>query len=205
MSWHFSRALVEESLEACFSDGDVSVLSKLTSTPEMYSSHGKTTDHLTHSRYGTTSQRLTDDLGEALLMWCQADSRARTFPQQEKAQESKANDQGSGWKWRESYVKYDPDTRLWKTRQCSLLEDSEWFSETWPRWGLMRDGESWELPMSARPIFESASGLWPTIRSSDADRGGRGDRNRVDRLKAIGNGQVPQCAAKAWRILTRDI
>jgi hypothetical protein len=25
---------------------------------------------------------------------------------------------------------------------------------------------------------------------------------RVDRLKAIGNGQVPQCAALAWRILT---
>jgi hypothetical protein len=25
---------------------------------------------------------------------------------------------------------------------------------------------------------------------------------RVDRLKAIGNGQVPQCAASAWRILT---
>jgi hypothetical protein len=25
---------------------------------------------------------------------------------------------------------------------------------------------------------------------------------RVDRLKAIGNGQVPLCAATAWRILT---
>jgi DNA (cytosine-5)-methyltransferase 1 len=24
---------------------------------------------------------------------------------------------------------------------------------------------------------------------------------RVDRLKAIGNGQVPECAAEAWRIL----
>jgi DNA (cytosine-5)-methyltransferase 1 len=27
---------------------------------------------------------------------------------------------------------------------------------------------------------------------------------RVDRLKAIGNGQVPQCAAQAWRILTHN-
>jgi hypothetical protein len=26
--------------------------------------------------------------------------------------------------------------------------------------------------------------------------------DRVDRLKAIGNGQVPLCAATAWRILT---
>jgi hypothetical protein len=26
--------------------------------------------------------------------------------------------------------------------------------------------------------------------------------SRVDRLKAIGNGQVPLCAATAWRILS---
>jgi hypothetical protein len=26
--------------------------------------------------------------------------------------------------------------------------------------------------------------------------------SRVDRLKAIGNGQVPLCAAEAWRILS---
>jgi hypothetical protein len=28
--------------------------------------------------------------------------------------------------------------------------------------------------------------------------------NRVDRLKAIGNGQVPAVASLAWRILTGD-
>jgi hypothetical protein len=27
---------------------------------------------------------------------------------------------------------------------------------------------------------------------------------RMDRLKAIGNGQVPQCAATAWRILSEQ-
>jgi hypothetical protein len=27
---------------------------------------------------------------------------------------------------------------------------------------------------------------------------------RVDRLKAIGNGQVPLCAATAWRLLTNE-
>lgn len=30
-----------------------------------------------------------------------------------------------------------------------------------------------------------------------------GMANGVDRLKAIGNGQVPQCAARAWELLTR--
>jgi hypothetical protein len=28
---------------------------------------------------------------------------------------------------------------------------------------------------------------------------------RVDRLKAIGNGQVPLCAAEAWRILIEQL
>ena len=32
-----------------------------------------------------------------------------------------------------------------------------------------------------------------------------GIKRRVGRLKAIGNGQVPQVAALAWRILTDDI
>jgi hypothetical protein len=28
---------------------------------------------------------------------------------------------------------------------------------------------------------------------------------RMDRLKAIGNGQVPLCAATAWRLLTQEL
>ena len=40
---------------------------------------------------------------------------------------------------------------------------------------------------------------------SHVDRVVDGVANRVDRLKAIGNGQVPQCAALAWRILSEDL
>ena len=36
------------------------------------------------------------------------------------------------------------------------------------------------------------------------DRVVDGMADRVDRLKAIGNGQVPLCAASAWRLLTKD-
>lgn len=36
----------------------------------------------------------------------------------------------------------------------------------------------------------------------DLGRVANGVAARVDRLKAIGNGQVPQCAAQAWRLLT---
>ena len=38
----------------------------------------------------------------------------------------------------------------------------------------------------------------------DVGRVADGVAARVDRLKAIGNGQVPLCAASAWRLLTQD-
>ena len=39
----------------------------------------------------------------------------------------------------------------------------------------------------------------------DVGRVAHGVASRVDRLKAIGNGQVPQCAALAWRVLSERL
>lgn len=39
----------------------------------------------------------------------------------------------------------------------------------------MRDGECSEQPTLAPPIGGNESGFWPTAKSTDADRGGRGD------------------------------
>jgi hypothetical protein len=50
----------------------------------------------------------------------------------------------------------------WRTPQCSLLEDLDVFSETWPRWGMMRDGECWERTIPELPTNEIGFGLWPT-------------------------------------------
>ena len=44
--------------------------------------------------------------------------------------------------------------------------------------------------------------FWST--EPNVGRVANGVAARVDRLKAIGNGQVPLCAATAWRVLTRD-
>ena len=47
-----------------------------------------------------------------------------------------------------SWAKYDRATCSWKTHQFSLTAgDLEPFSETWPRWGTMRAGECYPLPM----------------------------------------------------------
>ena len=66
-----------------------------------------------------------------------------------------------GEKWQGSFSKYDQDMRLWKTHQCSLLGDLDEFLETWPQWGLMRDGECWEQRMLEQTIRGTESGLSP--------------------------------------------
>jgi hypothetical protein len=119
------------------------------------------------SRFGMTFKPLTVDRGEALLMSYLEAFLVKTFPQQEKEPESKESDQVCGEKWRGSFVRYDQITFSWKTHQCSLLGDLEPFSETWPRWGLMRDGECWEQRMSELRTSETESGLWPTPVSDD--------------------------------------
>lgn len=162
MSWHYSRALVAEySAESC-SGGEPSAPLNGTPTPAAYYWPDKTTGHSRLSRFGMTSKPLTADRGEALLMLFLAASRARTSAQPEVAQDLTESEADSGAKWQGSFTKYDPATRSWKTRQFSLLGGLVEFSETWPRWGSMRNGECLERPIAERPTCESESGLWPT-------------------------------------------
>ena len=56
-----------------------------------------------------------------------------------------------------------------------------------------REGESWGASIGSSQWWE----IEPPL-----DRVVDGMADRVDRLKAIGNGQVPLCAATAWRILS---
>lgn len=177
MSWLYSRALVVAYWEGSCSDGGQSAPLNTNPMPRAFCSPDRMTDFCRLSRFGMTFAPLTGDLGEGLLTWCLEGSRAKTSARQDKGRGSQESAVVSGWKWRESSVKYDPAMRSWKTRQCSLLGDSEWFSETWPRWGLMRDGECWELPMSERPTFERGSGLLQTLVADDAVQRAEGKWN----------------------------
>jgi hypothetical protein len=56
---------------------------------------------------------------------------------------------------------------LWKTHQCSLLGDLDEFSGTWPQWGLMQDGECWELTLQDSITNDTESGLLPTVLATD--------------------------------------
>jgi len=171
MSWLFSQALVAAYSEANSLDGEQFVPSSGNPTPQAYLSPDKMTDFSRLSRFGMTFKPLTEHLGAAVLMWCQEDSRARTSALRAKERALTESGQGCGEKWRASFTKYDPDSRSWKTAQCSLLGGLEPFSQTWPQWGLMRNGECWERLTLERLTRGTESGslreMWPTVVKSD--------------------------------------
>ena len=175
MSWHFSQALEAAFLEANSSDGGQSVPSKSSQRRGECSPPDKTTDALTHSPFGTTCEPSTGSPGVDWWMSSLAASRARTSPLQAGVLGSKVNGRDCGEKWHGSFAKWDRDTCSWKTHQFLLLGDLEPFLATWPRWGMMRAGECWALSTPVHLTSGNESGSWPTIRSTDGERGGRGD------------------------------
>lgn len=165
MSWHFSAALEAEFLEVTSSDGAPSAQSSGCNTLGPSSCNDKMTESCDHSQSGTMSRPSTGAPGLDAWMLSRVGFRARTSPQQEKERESTANAPGCGRTWPESLAKYDPDSRSWKTAQCSLLAGLDEFSETWPRWGTMRNGACWERMTAEHLTGATESGfseLWPT-------------------------------------------
>jgi hypothetical protein len=159
MSWLYSQVLVEEYLGENSSDGEQSVQSNGKNTQQVYCAPDKMTDFSPLSQFGITYKPLTEDRGKELLTLYLEAFRAKTSVQPEKEQELMESDQECGEKWHGSLGKYDQDTSLWKTHQCSLLGDLDEFSETWPRWGLMRNGEFWEVKNLAHHIQGTEFGL----------------------------------------------
>jgi hypothetical protein len=159
MSWLFSQALVEVFLEDTSLDGEQ--FAPLNGKPiqQAYCAPDKMTDFSRLSRYGMTFKPLTESRGEELLTLYREVFHAKTLAQQEKAQESMENEAGCGEKWHASFAKYDPDLSLWKTPQYSLLGDLDEFLETWPQWGLMRNGECWEQRTLEQTIRGTEFGL----------------------------------------------
>ena len=161
MSWLYSRVLVEEYLGDNCSDGEPSVPLSGSSTPQAYCAPDKMKDFSRISRFGMTFKPLTESRGEELLTLYLEDFRAKTSVVPEKELESKDKKVECGRNSQELLARYDPSTSLWRTAQCSLLEDLEQSLETWPRWGSMRNGACYQQPMLAQITSEIESGLLP--------------------------------------------
>lgn len=151
MSWHYLQEGVAASWQESCLDGAPSALLKL--MPERVKSclTECAMESSTNFQSGMTSEPLMENLGMGQSMSSLADSHAKTSASAGGGQDWMANDLDYGWKWPESFVKFDQELFLWKTRQCSLLGGLAEFSETWPEWGLMQDGEcSMRQPLEQR-------------------------------------------------------
>jgi hypothetical protein len=193
MSWLFSRVLVEEFLGENSLDGEQSVPLSGKPTPQAYLSHDKTTDTWKRFPSGMMCGHLTETRGEELLKLYRAAFPVRTFPLQEKVTDLTENDQECGEKWRGWLAKYDPNSSLWRTAQCSLLEDLNESLETLPKWGMTANGLLWELPMLARHTKGTESGLWRT-----PDTGGGGNQ------KQLSEGKTHRASGHAIQIRLSD-
>lgn len=167
MSWLFSQALVAAYSQGHCLDGEQFAPLSENHMPQAYLSSDRMTAFSTRSLSGMMFAPLTEDLGGALLTWFQGAFPARTLVARGGAMDLTANAPASGQKWSGSFAKYDRTLCLWKTHQCSLLGDWEPFSETWPRWGLMLNGECWERTMLVALTKDTASGLLPTPMATD--------------------------------------
>ena len=165
MSYIFSRALVEEYLEASCSDSAPSAPSSSNPGPQAYCSPDRMTDYSRLSRFGMTYAPLTDDRGAALLTWYLEASRARTFQPQEKVPALTAPAPASDGKCTELSMKYDRNSHSWKTHLCLWDEDLPESSVTLPKSGTMRNGLCWELPPLDYPITAPDYGFLPTPRA----------------------------------------
>ena len=178
MSWLFLQEQEAASWEGNSLAGAPSALLKLMPTRAVCFSLGNVTACCLDSPSGTMCEPSMAAAGEVVSTLLRVDSRAKTLAPQATALGSKASTPASGWKWRASWAKYDPAMRSWKTRQSSLLADSTEFSETWPAWGSMLDGECLELAMPAYLTSENESGSLPT--PSGVNGGNNHTMGRVD-------------------------
>lgn len=162
---------VEASLAGTSLDTQLSPQLKLNPTASKSSSSDKPTEYYLPSLFSETSESSTETLGEEKSTSYAEAFLAKIYQALGGGLEYQGNEAGCGQKWPGSLAKYDPDTHSWKTHQCSLLGGLESFSETFPKWGMMRHGELWELPTLERPIKESEFGFsLPTPMKSDASK-----------------------------------
>lgn len=128
MSWLYSQALVAEYSAVTCSDGALSALSSGVPTPQAFWSGDKMKATSRPSRYGMTSEPLTDVSGEALLTWFRGASRAkRSAPPREVPTRRKISGRKCGESWQMSL----PGVSLPRTSRKGQLTTQPTTSKRW--------------------------------------------------------------------------
>ena len=135
-------------------------------------------------RWTQESATPIQSFGQMRTMWWDADPSQTPFRSQPIEQsEIKHSDSLSDLSW--NITRQGEMERPYQGKDLSVLRDSVYIQET-ERKNLQ-------------------SGMWEQISVDETQiipRISESTTGRVDRLKAIGNGQVPLCAAEAWRLLS---
>lgn len=213
MGWSFLVEPVEESSAGCWAVSHVSELVKLRNTQGRFFWLDKEMGSCQSSQSGTTSKpsdQTTQNVQSSLIRCEQyakslsyrVDFLAKTYQSQVQAQGLTESEAGYGKNLPVSLAKYDQQESLWKTHQHSLFGGLELFLETWPRWGMMRNGECWELLMQGHLTRERESGLWPTPNARDwKDRNGLQGKRKSPNLGVVVHWPTPRsCSAMAASI-----
>jgi hypothetical protein len=137
--------------------------------------------------------------GEEKSMSSAEDSLAKTYQSQGEEMELKENEAGFGRKWPESLAKYNPNTSSWRTRQCLLFEDLGECLETFPKWGIMQDGECWAVIPPEIVVMANESGF-SLMRPTASD--GLRHRFKVESLIRVnhGDGNLTEQLARVYRL-----
>ncbi len=169
MSWLYSQVLVEEYLGENSLDGEQSVQSSGKPIPQAYCAPDKMTEFSRLSRFGMTFKPLMENRGEELLTLYLAAFHAKTSLLQEAEMDLTDRAQECGEKWHGLLARFDQDSHLWRTVQCSLLEDLNESLQTLPHWGMTVSGELYLLPTLVQNTRDKEFGLW---RTPDTGAGG---------------------------------
>ena len=182
-------------LEECCSDIPQFALWKLNPIAEKSCCNGSETESCHDSQFGTTCEPSTASHGEAELMSSAADFHAKTLAAQEKAQALEGPGADCGEKWRVSFTKWDRVTCSWKIAHCLPLAGLDEFLETWPKWGMMQNGECFHPECLERIIPENVSSFLPTPVASESKDG----MSKAGRLAELYKGdRVARCLGKSW-------
>ena len=192
MSWLFSRALVAEYLGENFLDGEQSAPLNGKPTQQAYCAPDKMTDFSRLFRFGMTFKPLMESRGEELLTLYLEDFHVKTSQLQETETVLTEKEAECGEKCHGLLARFDPNMHLWRTVQCSLLEDLNESLQTLPQWGMTVGGELYLLPTLVQNINENEFGLWLTPTATNiSSRSQEAMDHRIKWRESSGRKTVP--------------
>ena len=146
---------------------------------QYWSKQSKTNTWMMHL-FGQIPQPLTAARGLEKWIGSLEDSHVNLGQSQEKGKEKKMKD-GSGMTSANSFAHYDQKESSWKTYQASLLDmELTPYSDRFPKWGMMQNGEVSKLLMSELPTGENVYSYWRTSQASDGEGGTKEMREGVN-------------------------